>query len=105
MAQNLYLTSAFFSYNLLRSARLGYLCWYLNDFGKMLEYSEHAHAHLLELQATQELSTCRLNIGVALMGLNRYADAIPYFQEAMEEAFASGRQDKAAECLINLARV
>lgn len=83
----------------------GYLCWLGDEPERMLKFSQHGHAIFTQLHAVQEIAACQINIGVALMELNRYDAAAPYFQNAFREAQSSGRHVKAANCLLNLAEI
>jgi len=83
----------------------GYLCWLGDEPERMLEFSQHGRAIFTQLHATQEIATCQINIGVALMEMNRYEEATPYFQKAFLESQSSGRHTKAANCLLNLAEI
>ncbi len=83
----------------------GYLCWLRDEPERMLDFSQHAYVIFTKQHAVQEMATCQINIGVALMELNRYAEAVPYFTDAFLDAQASGRHTKAANCLLNLAEI
>lgn len=83
----------------------GYLAWLVDDPARMLEFSRNGYAVFTPLYAVQELATCQINIGVALMELNRYDEAIPFFEDAFRQSDAGGRRLKAANCLLNLARI
>jgi CHAT domain-containing protein len=83
----------------------GYLCWLRDEPDRMFEFSQHGHTIFTQLHAVQESATCEINVGVALMELNRYDEAVPYFQNAFHDAQHSGRQIKAANCLLNLAHI
>ncbi len=82
----------------------GRLAWYQQNFEKARVVTLKARALFAELGVIQEVSTCDLNIGYYLQELNQYAQAIPFFEQALRIAQATARHSKAGVCHQNLAQ-
>lgn len=82
----------------------GRLAWYQQNFEKARVVTLKARTLFEELGVIQEVSTCDLNIGYYLQELNQYAQAIPFFEQALRIAQATARHSKAGVCHQNLAQ-
>lgn len=88
----------------LSDLEMGALALFENDFELAVTRHEQAHAVFTSLGVIQEASSCEVNLSEIFNQLNRFADALPYAERALQAALATGGVTKAAVCHENLSR-